>query len=173
MPGLRHAVTPLIGASAVLAALVACASTVTGEPEYVGAGQTTEASTETTEETTETTEETTETSTSGPSEVEATACLMIPLSDIEAFEAFNDLAGRPEAEQTQERRNNVAALFDDAQLEVQTYIDPLPPGPIRDASIGYQERQIEVRDKLNDGTDVNTQIILDAQAVLETECGTG
>jgi len=76
----------------------------------------------------------------------------------------------PPENQTQDMRNNVAALFDAASIEVQTYIDPLLPGPIRDAAIGYQAAQAEVRDKLNAGTDVNTQVVLDAQAVLETAC---
>lgn len=172
MPGLRHPATSLVGAAALLAGLVACASTVEGSPEYVGAGPTTETTTtQTTTETTETTTETTETS--GPSEVESTACLLIPLSDLDAFTAFNDLADRPEADQTQEMRNSVAALFDAASKEVQTYVDPLPPGPIRDAAAAYQASQVQVRDRLTAGTDVNTQIILDAQDVLEAACGTG
>lgn len=168
MPGLPHPVTSLVGASALLAGLVACASTVTGQAEYVGAGPTT------TQETTETTETTTtEPTSSGPSDLEQQACDFIPVSDLDAFEAFNTLADMPEADQTQDMRNSVAVLFDSAQMDVQTYIDPLPPGPIRDAAVDYQASQVEVRDALNAGTAINTQIILDAQAVLETACGTG
>ncbi len=166
MPGLRHPAISLVGAAALLAGLVACASTVDGSPEYVGAGPTTE----TTTETTETTETTTATTTSGPSELETTACFLIPLSDLDAFTAFNELADKPENGQTQEMRNSVAALFDTAQKEVQTYVDPLPPGPIRDAAAAYQAAQVQVRDRLTAGTDVNTQIILDAQDVLEAAC---
>lgn len=173
MPGLRYPAVSLVGASALLAGMVACASTVTGQAEYVGAGPTTTTTEQTTETTTETTETTTETTTSGPSDLEQLACDLIPASDIEAFTAFNDLADRPEDQQTQERRHNVAILFDEAQMLVQTYIDPLPPGPIRDASIGYQAKQIEVRDKLDAGTNVDTQIILDAMDVLLAACGTG
>jgi len=165
MPGLRYSVKSLLGASALLAGLVACASTVSGQPEYVGAGPTT------TEETTETTTETTtESTSSGPGADELLACSLIPTSDIEAFTAFNMLADKPEAEQTQDMRNSVADLFDEAQMLVQTYIDPLPEGPITDAAIGYQAKQIEVRDKLRAGTDVNTQIILDAMDVLLAAC---
>lgn len=180
MPGMRHPATSLVGVSALLAGLVACASTVEGQAEYAGAGATTTTTTqtatettETTTETTETTAETTETTASGPSELETTACFLIPLSDLDAFEAFNTLADMPPENQTQDMRNNVASLFDEASIEVQTYIDPLPPGPIRDAAMRYKAAQVEVRDKLNAGTDVNTQIVLDAQDVLETVCGTG
>lgn len=168
MPGLRYSVKSLLGASALLAGLVACASTVSGQPEYVGAGPTT--TEETTETTTETTETTTESTSSGPGADELLACSLIPTSDIEAFTAFNMLADKPEAEQTQDMRNSVAGLFDEAQMLVQTYIDPLPEGPIKDAAIGYQAKQIEVRDKLRAGTDVNTQIILDAMDVLLAAC---
>lgn len=174
MPGLRHPATMLAGAAALFAGLVACASTVEGTPEYVGAGQTTTTTTETTTETTETTTETTETTTeSGGTAAEQTACFLIPLSDLDAFTAFNDLADKPEADQTQDMRNNVAALFDTAAQEVQTYIDPLTAGPIKDAAVAYQAAQIEVRDRLRAGSNVNTQIILDAQDVLEAACGTG
>ncbi len=169
MPGLRYSVASLLGASALLAGLVACASTVDGQAEYVGAGATTTTE-ETTETTTETTETTTESTSSGPGADELLACSLIPTSDIAAFTAFNELADRPEAEQTQDMRNAVAELFDEAQLLVQTYIDPLPEGPIKDAAIGYQAKQIEVRDKLRAGTDVNTQIILDAMDVLLAAC---
>ncbi|MGI8522602.1 MAG: hypothetical protein ACR2K3_04735 [Nocardioides sp.] len=172
MPGLRHPVTLLGGAAALLAGLVACASTVPGTAEYAGAGPTTQTTTQTTETTTQTTETTMETSTSGGSEAEQTACLLVPLSDVDAFDAFNTLADKPEADQTQEERNSVADMFDAAQIEVQGYIDPLPAGPIKDGAVATHEAQIEVRDRLRAGTDVNTQIILDANDVLAAACGT-
>lgn len=172
--GLRHSVAALVGASALLAGLVACASTIApGTAQYVGAGvtQTTQTTTETTTESTDP-PSTEPTSTTGPMGDELTACFLIPLSDIDAFSAFNDLADKPSAEQTQKMRNSVAAQFDKAQKEVQGYIDPLPEGPIKDASVAYRQAQVEVRDKLNAGDDVNTQIILDAQDVLQSACGT-
>ena len=175
--GLRHSVASLVGTSALLAGLVACASTIApGTAQYVGAGAT--QTTQTTQTTTETTTESTDppstepSSTPGPSADELTACFLIPLSDLDAFSAFNDLAGQPADAQTQKMRNSVAALFDKAQKEVQGYIDPLPDGPIKDAAVAYRQAQVEVRDKLNAGDDVNTQIILDAQDVLQSACGT-
>lgn len=168
MPDLRHPVSFAFGACALLAGLVACASTVTGTAGYAGAGPTT-----TTTTTTQTTTTVVDPTTTGPSESELTACLLIPLSDVDAFSAFNDLADKPDAQQTQDMRDNVASMFDSAQMEVQTYIDPLPAGPIRDAAVDYHAAQVEVRDKLNAGNDVTTQVILDAQDVLQAECGTG
>ncbi len=180
MLAVRRPAMVLAGVSAVLAGVVACASSVEGEASYAGAGattgttQTTTETTETTTETTETTTESTETTVTEPAPTpdEFAACLAIPVSDIDAFGAFNDLADLPEDAQTPEARMAVAAQFDTAQQEVQTYIDPLPAGPIKDASVGYQTKQIEVRDALNAGDDVSTQIILDAQDVLEAACGT-
>lgn len=180
MPAVRRPVVALMGASFVLAGVVACASSVDGSASYAGAGattdttQTTTESTETTtESTTETTETTTESTTTGPGPEEFAACLAIPLSDVGAFQSFTDLADMPEADQTPEARMAVADEFDTAIQEVQTYIDPLPEGPIKDASIGYQDKQKEVRDKLISGDDVSTQIILDAQDILQAACGTG
>jgi len=177
MPGPRHPVTMLGAAAALIAGLVACASTVEGTAAYGGADpttetttQTTETTTETTESTTETTESTTETTESTGSEAEETACFLIPLSDVDAFDAFNELAAQPEEDQTQAMRDNVAALFDAAQMEVQTYIDPLPEGPVKEAAVATQVAQVEVRDRLRAGSDVNTQIILDANDVLAAAC---
>lgn len=181
MPAVRRPVLALLGASLVLAGAVSCASSIDGSGDYAaGAGaattevtQTTEPTTETTEPTTETTETTTTVATTtGPTPDEFAACLAIPLSDVGAFGSFNDLADMPEAAQTPEARMAVATEFDTAIQEVQTYIDPLPAGPIKDASIGYQAKQKEVRDALNAGDDVSTQIILDAQDILQAACGT-
>ncbi|MBA3523413.1 MAG: hypothetical protein H0T85_02425 [Geodermatophilaceae bacterium] len=171
MLAVRRPAVMLMGVSVVLAGVVACASSVEGEASYAGAGPTTETTQTTTETTTETTETTTVTE-PAPTPDEFAACLAIPVSDIDAFGAFNDLADMPEDAQTPEARMAVAAQFDTAQQEVQTYIDPLPAGPIKDAAIGYQAKQIEVRDALTAGDDVSTQIILDAQDVLEAACGT-
>lgn len=174
MPGLRHPSTLLAGAAVLCAGLVACASTVEGTPQFAGAGPTTETTsetTQTTEPTTETTEPTTETSSSGPSTEEETACFLIPLSDVDAFTAFNALAELPDDEQTQEERDRIADLFDAAQTEVQGYIDPLPEGPIKVGSVATHDAQVEVRDRLRAGTNVNTQIILDANDQLEAACG--
>ncbi|CAN5855821.1 hypothetical protein BH18ACT7_BH18ACT7_11490 [soil metagenome] len=160
-------------AAALIAGLVACASTVEGTAAYGGAVPTTETTTQTTETTTETTEsttETTETTESTGSEAEETACFLIPLSDVDAFDAFNELAAQPEEDQTQAMRDNVAALFDAAQMEVQTYIDPLPEGPVKEAAVATQVAQVEVRDRLRAGSEVNTQIILDANDVLAAAC---
>jgi len=170
MPGPRHPVTMLGAAAALIASLVACASTVEGTAAYGGADPTTETTTQTTETTTETTESTTETTESTGSEAEETACFLIPLSDVDAFDAFNELAAQPEEDQTQAMRDNVAALFDAAQMEVQTYIDPLPEGPVKEAAVATQVAQVEVRDRLRAGSDVNTQIILDANDVLAAAC---
>ncbi|MBA3249718.1 MAG: hypothetical protein H0T66_05280 [Geodermatophilaceae bacterium] len=170
MPGPRHPVTMLGAAAALIASLVACASTVEGTAAYGGADPTTETTTQTTETTTETTESTTETTESTGSEAEETACFLIPLSDVDAFDAFNELAAQPEADQTQAMRDNVAALFDAAQMEVQTYIDPLPEGPVKEGAVATQVAQVEVRDRLRAGSDVNTQIIVDANDVLAAAC---
>lgn len=180
MPGLRHPFIPLAGVAALLAGLVACASTVSGSATYAGAGVTTTSETSsTTSESTTTSEDssTSETSTTSESTTtntaeEDAACSFIPLSDIGAFDQFNTLADKPEADQTQDERNMVAASFDAAAAQVQTYVDPLPQGPIRDAAQAYHDSQVQVRDGLTSGSDVTTQIILDAQDVLMAACGT-
>lgn len=174
MTGLRHTVAPLLGAAALLAGLAACSSTLSGDPTYVGAGPTTTTQTTqpTTEETTVTTEPTTDPSSPSLTVEESTACLLIPLSDVDAFDQFNAVADKGDAG-TQADRDAVAASFDIAATEVQTYVDPLPAGPIRDAAQGYHDSQIAVRDGLTSGSDVTTQTILDQQTILQGVCGTG
>ncbi len=204
MTGLRHTLAALIVAAVLLAGLVACASSVTGEAQYVGAGPTlasdsTSEPTATTEETTtsatttaETTAESTtaaeeETTTSeqttateeeadpdpggaGLTEEEEFACFIVPFADVIADENYGILLDGSDPSVT---RESVAQDYDDAYVGVMIFIDPLPAGPIRDASEAYAAALLDVRDGLLGGGDVSTEPVVQTKTTLLDECGLG
>ena len=155
--------------SVALLGLSACTTGIAGAASFAGPTQTTaEESTE--ESTDETPEETTDDETvSDPDEL--LACITVSFAYTTAIGNFNALAdattnGTP----TPLTRETVAADLDAAVAAVQPSLDPLPPGPIRDAIQGAQTAAGALRDGLRSGADVTNGDLLDAVDSISTEC---
>lgn len=167
---LRIFLGALVSVAAALG-LAACTSTVAGTASYAGPTQTSEESTEeesTEEETTE--EETTQEAPPGAVE-EIFACLTVQFAYQAANDNFVALAeatnsGTP----TSLTPDSVAADFDAAIATVQSSLDPLPQGPIRDAVQAAQNAAAALRDGLRNGTAVANSDLIAALDSLSIAC---
>ncbi len=153
--------------SCVLLAIGACTSSIAGTPTFGGPAQTTD---ETTEETTESTEETTEeTSTGDPDEF--IACLTVPFIYDTANNNFIALADATTAgTPTDLTTDSVAADFSAAVSAAQPYLDPLPPGAVRDSVQAAQTAATALRDGLLAGTAVDNIALNTALDSFATSC---
>ena len=164
----------LLGAvvwSTALLGLAACTTSIAGTPTFAGPTQTSEASTEeTSESSTESTEETTDDVPSGDPD-ELLACVTVLFAYDTANANFIALAdattnGTP----TSLTPESVAADFDAAIASVQPSLDPLPPGPIRDAIQAAQNASGALRDGLRAGTDVSNTDLNAALNSIDAAC---
>lgn len=160
-------VLAVVGWSCALLALGGCTTSIAGTPSFGGSTQTTE---ETTEETTESTEETTQESSSGDAD-EFIACLTVPFIYDTANNNFIALAdatnnGTP----TDLTTDSVAADFAAAVISAQTYLDPLPPGAVRDSVQAAQTAASALRDGLLAGSPVNNTDLNAALDSFATAC---
>jgi hypothetical protein len=101
------------------------------------------------------------------------ACSAIQDADQAALAAFDDLAGRPADEQTQEARDDVAARFDAARAEVSGQLGLAPAGPVLDAGRQIAAEQAAVHDALVAGDPVDLDGLENAHAALEFACEAG
>ncbi|MDQ3715578.1 MAG: hypothetical protein M3381_06055 [Actinomycetota bacterium] len=147
-----------------LLAVSACTSSIAGTATFGGPTQTSAPSTA------ETTAETTEASPSANSD-ELLACVTAGLSYISANDNFVAWAeatnsGTP----TTLTRESVAGDFDSAIASVQTLLDPLPPGAIRDAVQAAQNAAGGLRDGLRAGAPVDNSGLIAAVDAVATAC---
>lgn len=155
-----------------LLGLAACTSSISGTPTFGGSTQATETSPA---ESSEETEETTEESSSEdipPGEVDALlACLFVNNAYDSANTNFIALADATNAgTATTLTPDSVAADFDSAIISVQSQLDPLPPGPIRDAIQAAQTAAAGLRDGLRAASDVSNTDLNTALDNLRTAC---
>ncbi len=161
----------LLGAavwSTVLLALAACTNSIAGTATFGGPMRTTEQSTETSAE--EPTAEPTEDLPSGNTD-ELLACVTAGLSYLDANDNFVDWAeatnsGSP----TTLTRESVAGDFDAAIASVQSLLDPLPQGAIRDAVQAAQNAAGGLRDGLRGGAPVDNSGLIAAVDALSVAC---
>jgi hypothetical protein len=100
-------------------------------------------------------------------------CSAIQYADEAALAAFDDLAGRPADEQTQEARDDVAARFDAARAEVSGQLGLAPAGPVLDAGRQVAAEQAAVHDALVAGDPVDLDGLENAHAALQVACEAG
>jgi len=163
MVRLRMLLGAVVWGTALLA-VGACTSSVAGTATYGGPTQTSEQSTA------ETTAEPTEESPSGNPD-ELLACVTAGLSYISANDNFVAWAeatntGAP----TPLTRESVAGDFDSAIASVQTLLDPLPSGAIRDAVQATQNAAGGLRDGLRAGAPVDNSGLIAAVDAMATAC---
>lgn len=157
----------LLGWSTILIVLGACTSSIAGTPTFGGPTQTTE---DATEESTESTEETTE-ETSNQDTDEFIACLTVPFLYDTANNNFVALADATTAgTPTDLTTESVAADFDAAVIAVQSYLDPLPAGAVRDSVQAAQTAASGLRDGLRAGSAVDNIALNAALDSFATSC---
>ncbi len=157
----------LVGWSTALLALGACTSSIAGTPTFAGPTQTTE---ESTEESTESTEDSTEETSTGDTD-EFVACLTVPYLYDTANTNFIALADATTAgTPTDLTTDSVAADFAAAVTAAQSYLDPLPPGAVRNSVQAAQDAASALRDGLLAGSAVDNFSLNAALDSFATSC---
>lgn len=172
-----------VGAGPSLTSAPTAEATATAEETATAETTTAEETTaEETAEPTSTAEETTAAPTTTPEETDSDpgdadlteeeefACFIVPFADVIADENYGILMDGSDPSVT---RESVADDYDDAYTGVLIFLDPLPAGPIRDASEAYADALLDMRDGLRGTGEVTNEAVLQTKTTLLDECGLG